>query len=83
MKLEAFFTNIVNLITTYPIPALAIGIVLAIFLWKKPWDFFKFALMAAILAGGIYAAMQFGQTAKYGTDSKKTLAEQSEEELAK
>lgn len=83
MKLEAFFTSAYNLFVAYPLPALAIGVILAIFLWKKPGEFFKFALMVSVLVGGIYAAIQFGQTAKHGTDGKKTLTDKSEEALVK
>lgn len=80
---ENLATSLYSLVTDHPLLALGAGLILVIFLWKKPWEFLKFAAMALILFGGIYAAIQFGQSAKSFTHNKHTMVNETEEKMSK
>lgn len=71
-----------SILANHPLLSLGVAIVLVIFLWKKPWEFLKFALMVALLIGGIYFSMQLGSSAKYGAKSKHTMATETEEKMS-
>ncbi|SHO53433.1 hypothetical protein [Desulfopila aestuarii] len=79
---ENLTATLYSIVTYHPLLTLGVAFVLAIFLWKKPMDFLKFALMAAILFGGIYAAMQFGQSAKSVTHNKHIMATETEKKMS-
>lgn len=68
--------------TNYPFLSLGAALVLAIFLWKKPWEFIKIAAMAALLFGTIYLAIQLGPSAKSVTRDKHTMATETEKKMS-
>ena len=65
----------------YPIPTVAIGLVLVIFLWKKPWEFMKVALLGIMVGIGLYFVVQLGDSATSGARDKHTMATETQELL--
>ena len=82
MILENLTATLFANVTNHPLLACGVGLVLLVFLWKKPWEFLKFAVMALVLIGGIYAAMQFGDSAKSFTQNKRTMATETQKKMS-
>jgi len=81
MNLDSIFSASYSFFAAYPWIALVLVIVLAIFLWKKPWVFLKFALGLAVLAAGIYVFSYLNESAFVGAAKKSEITVEREERL--
>lgn len=83
MNLESLFNNLLATCQQYPIPAVGVLLVLAVFLWKKPGEFLKFALIFGVIGIALYLGSQLGESGESGTSGKHTLTTQTEEAMEK
>lgn len=81
MNLESIFSSTYSFFETYPWLALVIIVVLAIFLWKEPWMFLKFALGILALIAGIYVFSFINESAFVGSSKKTEITTEREERL--
>lgn len=81
MNMDTLVSQLTTFLSVYPLLGIAIGLFLLIFLWKKPWDFVKFAVLGVLLFGAIYGAIQMGKSAKSGVDNKHTMTTETEQKM--
>ncbi len=81
--LEKIFTSVFNFFIVNQLVALIIFVFLALFLWKKPWDFLKCTLGLLALLAGIYVFSFLNDSAFVGEEKKQDITSEREETLFK
>jgi len=81
MIFSDIYWSIHQFVTSYPIIAAIIGVVLIVFLWQKPWEFFRiFVLVLILVAAGYYFAL-LTSSADLGSEHKRAITTEREEQL--
>jgi len=83
MDIENVYSIIYNFLITNPLIAIAILAVLALFLWKKPNEFFKFVLMVVVAIVLFYILSLMTKPMSTGVDKKHEITTEREEKLSK
>lgn len=81
MTVDRLYVIVYNFLYTHQIVAACIGVVLLIFLWKKPWEFLKWAGIAVGLLALFYVFTVMTESARIGTDIKHEITTEREEKL--
>lgn len=79
--MDTLVAHVITFFSNYPLFGIAIGLFLALFAWKKPWDFFKIAVLGTLIFGAIYGAIQMGTSAKSGVENKQTMTTETEQKM--
>ena len=77
MNFDTLLNRGLELIHQYPYLAVVVGLLLLLFLLKKPKSFFKLALLVAVILGFLYAVDLFMGAATTGTKVKSQGIEKS------
>jgi len=83
MNLDYIFSVTYSFLITHQLVSLGILIILALFLWRKPWGFFKLTLVVLGLMMLIYVVNLFDESVLSGFGNKKQMIHKSESELSK
>lgn len=83
MMLDKIFYYIHSFLVSNQLIALVIFVVLAVFLWKKPWTFLKVTLWVLALFVGIYIFSYLNESAFIGASKKHEITTEREEQLFK
>lgn len=81
MDIDYVYSVIYKFLITNQLITLGLLIVLALFLWKKPWEFFKSVAMILILIAGFYVVTQLSQSANFGVKQKHSITTEREGKL--
>ncbi len=81
MSIDNLYAVIRSFMLNNQLIALGILICLVLFLWKKPWEFFKIAAAIAALLAGFYVFTQLGQSANFGSQKKHDITTERTEKM--
>jgi Ca2+/Na+ antiporter len=81
MSIDYVYSVIYNFLITNQLITLGLLIVLALFLWKKPWEFFKSVVMILVLIAGFYVVTQLSQSTNFGVKQKHSITTEREDEV--
>jgi len=81
MDLNYLFDSLRQFFITHHIAAAAVFVGLALFLWRKPGQFFKCATIVLALLAGTYVFTQLTQSAQFGSVKKHDITTEREKNL--
>lgn len=81
MSIDYIYSFIRSFMLNNQLVALGILIGLVLFLWKKPWEFFKAAAAIGVLLLGLYVFTQLGQSANLGSQKKHDITTERTEKM--
>ncbi len=82
MNINYAYSFIYNFLATHQILSICIAVVLVLFLWKKPKEFFKFSLFILAMILLFYIGTLMNNSMLGGVDDKHQMINETESKMS-